>query len=492
MIHTSHRQFFIILGLFYGLLFLGNASGQTNNDVHIDYSSTPITSVAMDSSSYLHLLYFAGELSHLKLDSLLNPIGNLRVETFNGWGPHITTSKYFLGICETWAFYKSHAFFKIWTSDGDTLISSFFPSNTTTESLTPVIQTLDDSSFQCTWVQYPKGTSGDSAHILTRYHSLKAEEQDTSWQVNDFTVDYTATPHMTYFDNDSLLLVVWKGHQLYGRGFTRYGNPQGSSFRLFDSHIDTSVTKYRLVKGSDNTFGVVFVARNASGDWTIFWRWFDLAGNPVTSLQEISPIGGKSGWSNQIAVSTNDWGQGVLCWEQLDEDRWRIRGLRFNEHGTIIGEPFFVAYKDSAVNQTSPSVTMYKNKVYVFWTESNGQGGGDIRGKLFPYNTPPTRIVNTNNTVPSQFILYPNYPNPFNSSTQIKYQLPQHTKIEIEIFDLKGRLIQKLFAGTQQAGVHSFIWDGINQNDNVAPSGLYYLILSTPDRVFRQKLLLIK
>ena len=68
-----------------------------------------------------------------------------------------------------------------------------------------------------------------------------------------------------------------------------------------------------------------------------------------------------------------------------------------------------------------------------------------------------------------------NYPNPFNSSTIIRYTLPQHGHVTLEIFNMLGEKICRLFDSEQDAGSHMIEWnEGINDSHKIA-SGIYFL-----------------
>ncbi|MFH1214106.1 MAG: T9SS type A sorting domain-containing protein [Candidatus Neomarinimicrobiota bacterium] len=80
-----------------------------------------------------------------------------------------------------------------------------------------------------------------------------------------------------------------------------------------------------------------------------------------------------------------------------------------------------------------------------------------------------------------------NYPNPFNPSTLITYQLSGAGFVNLAVYDLTGRLVETLVAGKQPAGTNSVIWDGRNQ-----PAGVYFYHLQTENSVASGKCLLLK
>lgn len=71
------------------------------------------------------------------------------------------------------------------------------------------------------------------------------------------------------------------------------------------------------------------------------------------------------------------------------------------------------------------------------------------------------------------YALFANYPNPFNSSTTIQYQLSKAAYVQLAIYNMNGQLIKSLVEQHQAAGVHTALWDGTNGNGSMAASGIY-------------------
>jgi hypothetical protein len=79
-----------------------------------------------------------------------------------------------------------------------------------------------------------------------------------------------------------------------------------------------------------------------------------------------------------------------------------------------------------------------------------------------------------NEMMPQEISLMPNYPNPFNPVTSIRYSLPATADVRIEVFDVLGRRVQTLFQGEQQAGWHAVQFDG-----RQLASGIYFYRLQS-------------
>jgi len=83
------------------------------------------------------------------------------------------------------------------------------------------------------------------------------------------------------------------------------------------------------------------------------------------------------------------------------------------------------------------------------------------------------------------------FPNPFIESVQISYEVKKSGLVTLNIYDVQGRLVQTLFEGMSSSGIHTIDWNGKNINHTNAPTGTYYLSLTTSQGVGIQKLVKI-
>lgn len=91
-------------------------------------------------------------------------------------------------------------------------------------------------------------------------------------------------------------------------------------------------------------------------------------------------------------------------------------------------------------------------------------------------------IIGKDDQVPTRLTLYPNYPNPFNQSTVIRYYLPEAGTVELTIYDANGRNVYKYRSTNQSAGFHSFYWNGKDMSQKAVSSGVYFYQLSVPGK----------
>jgi hypothetical protein len=95
--------------------------------------------------------------------------------------------------------------------------------------------------------------------------------------------------------------------------------------------------------------------------------------------------------------------------------------------------------------------------------------------------------IDDDDEIPVSFDLGANYPNPFNGSTIINYQLPQSSHIQIVIYDVLGRTIDTILDETKEAGYHQVTWNSPNQ-----PSGIYFYRMITDEFSKTSKMLYLK
>ena len=83
---------------------------------------------------------------------------------------------------------------------------------------------------------------------------------------------------------------------------------------------------------------------------------------------------------------------------------------------------------------------------------------------------------------PDEIVLCPSYPNPFNASTTIRYDVPIAGRMKLCIYDVVGQRIRTLADGRMEAGFHRAIWDGKDGNGRQVSSGIYLCQLEVQTR----------
>lgn len=94
---------------------------------------------------------------------------------------------------------------------------------------------------------------------------------------------------------------------------------------------------------------------------------------------------------------------------------------------------------------------------------------------------------------PASLLLLPNYPNPFNPVTVIKFGLPVDQAVSLDIYDVLGKKVRTLLTHTvMKKGFHTQVWNGRNEQGVLQSSGLYFAILHSGKNIKTIKMMLIK
>jgi len=90
-------------------------------------------------------------------------------------------------------------------------------------------------------------------------------------------------------------------------------------------------------------------------------------------------------------------------------------------------------------------------------------------------------------TTPSEFKLFPAYPNPFNPSTTITYSISEPEIVKLSVYDITGREVEILENNHKDSGSHTMLWDAAG-----FASGIYYIQLTAGNQIETQKVMLVK
>ncbi len=85
-----------------------------------------------------------------------------------------------------------------------------------------------------------------------------------------------------------------------------------------------------------------------------------------------------------------------------------------------------------------------------------------------------------------------NYPNPFNPSTSISFNLPENSRVNLAIYDLKGRKVTELINQELLKGQHSYKWNGRDSKNRSLASGIYFYTLRTNNASLTKKMIMQK
>ncbi|HRI85082.1 MAG TPA: choice-of-anchor B family protein [Ignavibacteria bacterium] len=133
----------------------------------------------------------------------------------------------------------------------------------------------------------------------------------------------------------------------------------------------------------------------------------------------------------------------------------------------MTGDSLVVSYKTKAFNETD-SLFSSNSSLIIFKRNSVG-------------------IQNISQTIPAEYKLYDNYPNPFNPSTNIEFDIPENSSVSLNIYDVSGKLILQLLNDELSPGKYKYTLNGNNLN-----SGVYFIKFSSGQYTSVKKIVLLK
>lgn len=117
-------------------------------------------------------------------------------------------------------------------------------------------------------------------------------------------------------------------------------------------------------------------------------------------------------------------------------------------------------------------------------------GSNTVIARIFIQGNVLTAVDAVN--FPKGYYLSQNFPNPFNPTTSIRFQLPKRSQVSIKIYDILGQEIRTLVNKDFEAGYHIVTWDGLNNSGIKVTSGVYLYRMEAGDFVKVRKALFLK
>lgn len=186
--------------------------------------------------------------------------------------------------------------------------------------------------------------------------------------------------------------------------------------------------------------------------------------------QGLITIGVGSGWNN--SYDCKDWAKDFgVTYPIINDDRLNLRSL----------------FADSSV----PHHVIIDHNMQIHYTEKGTimpPLGNEFLISLNSALNNMSVLSIDDSIIPKSHTLNACYPNPFNNSTTISYELSEETNVNINVIDLQGRTQHSILRSNKQSpGHYSFSW-----NADQFSSGVYFIELVTENMIQHQKVLLVK
>jgi hypothetical protein len=464
------------------IILFNNSFSQIKNDFIISETGTmPV--IIVDSTNDLHITWTYGSgVFYLYTDSmgipLISPVrfkgsegcyssrlavqGDQRIVVWREYTPSPIPESY-ASICGN--------LFSVFV---DTLSNIEFVDDE--EVISPDVCWLSDSLLIVVWSEWGYGVYG-------RLYSVQSGFIGDELVLSDFDhiIDYRQTRVLKIPDQDKFLVIWIDDHPgeplIYGRQFDLTGVPLDSSFLISDTTQSTDFWLFDVDISNEGDFVIV----TGDGDEYVRWRWYNKECVPYGGFRNITTAQDSVYGYASVAVAINTDGKGVVVWEEEDNGQSRINGQRFDSNRNLYGSKFNATKQRLPAYQFWPEVDILNDRIYTVWHE------GGIWASIIDYYDPPANIEKINPKLPASYFTLTNYPNPFNSSTRIKFTLPGPASTKIEIFNSLGQKVSTLQDEYLLAGHHEIEFEAQNLS-----SGIYFCRIQAGELKDVIKMILIK
>lgn len=253
-----------------------------------------------------------------------------------------------------------------------------------------------------------------------------------------------------------------------GAGYLEYANDDNSSDQAFNvGNNKQFATKFIPTRNSTLKFVKIFV--NTPGTNPIMMRVYDddgVTGLPGTQLLQTTYAAANivAGW-NTIPITTElSFPSGNFYVAVLEANNSSVYGLDTANMGK--------SYKKTS--STNPWEQIPNGNVMIRAIVRDDGVGIDEE------------------IAPSGIMALDNYPNPFNPTTTIRYNLPKDSNVTVKIFNTKGQLVKTLVNEAKKAGNNSIAWNGLDNNNNPVASGVYLYRLEAGKQIITKKMVMQK
>ncbi|MBN1999154.1 T9SS type A sorting domain-containing protein [candidate division KSB1 bacterium] len=198
----------------------------------------------------------------------------------------------------------------------------------------------------------------------------------------------------------------------------------------------------------------------------------DYDGNSHWESDPFISTDGKSLWF--MASFHRDWGRDLI-FSKWDGEKWTVP--------VQVGPPVNTEQAEVAPALSSDELELFFARIY--------DKGDSIRGEEIYVSKRLSNIVN-NNKIEKHLGCFKVYPNPFNSSTRLSFQVEIPGHVLVQIYDILGRKVKTQVDGHKEKGHFIEIWNGKNLMEQPVSSGVYFCVIQTRKRTKSHKVLLLR
>jgi len=184
-------------------------------------------------------------------------------------------------------------------------------------------------------------------------------------------------------------------------------------------------------------------------------------------------------WGETYKIQWGSWGQvGPNVKLELFKDNLFFKAINFS----AVNE----GYYNKSISSEETSGENFKIKIIAVGNDSV-YDFSDHAFAIFPSTgvTEKFTVIYSNK-------LYPNYPNPFNATTTIRYEISQASDVQIRIYNLLGKVVRTLVNSQQSPGEYELNWDSKDDQNRLVAGGIFIVEMRANEFIKRQKITLLK
>ncbi len=181
-------------------------------------------------------------------------------------------------------------------------------------------------------------------------------------------------------------------------------------------------------------------------------------------------------------------------------DNYILAKLIFYDSDTLVIDEVATTVLDSSAAMGSwthydltgvaPTYSAFVRAYLLFQQPSNGDGAAWVDDLTLHMLDPETDAEPMPDA--QGFTLRQNVPNPFNPTTRIDFELEKAGNVDLNVYDVSGRLVASLFSGHLGEGAHEVTWNGKTNNGTTAATGVYLYVLKTETGMASKRMVLLR
>ncbi|MBC8488444.1 MAG: T9SS type A sorting domain-containing protein [Bacteroidetes bacterium] len=373
-----------------------------------------------------------------------------------------------------------------------------------------------------TWTQFDSyGSSSqlDSSNILFARSTNGGDTWDIAKRINQLggdcvDDDNTVEGAVPCVGPNGEVYVSWAGPKIRNSQFGIFfdkSTDKGQTWLNNDIYVTDQPGGWAFdIPGIYRCNGMPITSCDISGGphhGTIYINWSDQRnGTTNTDVWLVKSTNGGQNWSTPKRVNDDPAGkQQFFTWMDIDQTTGYLYFVFYDRrnHSNNLTDVYIARSTDGGTTfeniiiSATPflpvsgffgdysCISAHDNKVRPIWARLDGSTPNiSVWTAIIDF---PANVINITTNIPSEYHLGQNFPNPFNPTTSIKFDIPGSTFTKIKIYDILGKEIATLVSEELSAGSYEVEWDASEYT-----SGIYMYKLITNDFSETKKMLLIK